>query len=190
VFAFIEMPIAVFHPCACALENLFTADEIDHAVDRIRMHTAESSDTLIERLPQHTVVIQSEPIPVYSSPPPREPEQKRPKTTDEYERPPPSMPSAYFSRPMVKASAPSVPGFVIGAPSTGPALDQLPNVQKGLCRFFNTVQGCQTGNRCRYVHKCSICGSDAHAAIFHDGSGPPDIPRQSFYQPFQGPFRP
>ena len=205
VFGFMEMPIALFLPSA-ALENIFTLPEIEESVQRLKnqLSSLNAADPLVERLHPPIQPVPLEVVSVYSSshdaipeplppPTPREPEFKRLRTEEPSSWPPqqpekiPSMPSAFFSRPLTKASSlPPVPGgFVIGAPSTGPALDQLPNVQKGLCRFFNTMQGCQSGSRCRYVHKCSLCGSEAHPAVFHD-RGQLEGPRQSFYPPIHG----
>jgi hypothetical protein len=169
VFAFMEMPFAVFQPPE-PLENIFTLEEILETVQEIKLNPS-LVDPLVERRKPVVATIPE----IYHAPVP--PEVKRPRIEVPPSPPPPSsMPSAFFSRPLVKTSAPMPGGFVIGAPSTGPALDQLPNVQKGLCRFFNTVQGCQSASRCRYVHKCSLCGNDAHSAVFHEA-----VPRPSFY---------
>ena len=80
--------------------------------------------------------------------------------------------SAYYSRSVPVGGPmgppPTMPSMVIGAPSSGPNIDHLPNPKKGACRFFNTVQGCQSGSRCKYIHSCSVCGSEEHPAMFHD----------------------
>ncbi len=67
----------------------------------------------------------------------------------------------------------SRPSFVIGAPSTGPSLNELPNPRKGSCRFFNTAQGCQQGRNCKFNHHCSVCGDEYHNAIEHYARPPP-----------------
>jgi len=66
-------------------------------------------------------------------------------------------------------SSSSVPPtkFVIGAPSTGPSIDQLPAPRKGICRFFNSAQGCQQGRNCKFSHNCSVCGSESHSGPEH-----------------------
>jgi hypothetical protein len=71
----------------------------------------------------------------------------------------------------------TMPSLVIGAPSTGPNIDQLPNPKKGICRFFNTSQGCQSGSRCRFTHACSQCGSEEHSIAFHED---PSVPRDYY----------
>ena len=64
-------------------------------------------------------------------------------------------------------SAWSRPNIVIGAPSTGPSVNDLPNPRKGSCRFYNTAQGCQQGQGCKFLHMCSVCGDESHNAIEH-----------------------
>jgi hypothetical protein len=105
-------------------------------------------------------------------------------------RPPPSEPvrqqpafynpmSAFYGRPTgAPAQAAPMPSLVIGAPSTGPNIEQLPNPKRGGCRFFNTAQGCQSGSRCKFAHSCSVCGSEEHGAIVHEPQQPP----QGFYR--------
>lgn len=91
--------------------------------------------------------------------------------------PPPGPPAtffnpmtAYYARPIGGPSA--MPSMVIGAPSAGPKIEELPNPKKGLCRFFNSSHGCQSGNRCRFIHACSVCNSEEHGSVFHDKPAP------------------
>jgi hypothetical protein len=109
----------------------------------------------------------------------------RPVGTSTSFRPPGSMPS--MTRPPMHAGPPSMmkppPGssgwssaaaskIVIGAPSTGPSMDQLPAPRKGICRFFNSAQGCQQGRNCKFSHNCSVCGSESHSGPEHYGGNP------------------
>ena len=35
---------------------------------------------------------------------------------------------------------------------------------KNVCYGFNSRDGCMAGDKCRFTHQCSQCGSSAHAA--------------------------
>ena len=135
------------------------------------------------------------------SPPPRESKRPREEESWSAERrwndpQPPVAPSwqppTHWGAPTYRQVAPvgnpSMPGLVIGAPSTGVTIDQMPNPKRGACRFFNMRQGCQGGSRCRYSHNCTVCGSEDHGATFHDQmdySAPPGYHPSS--QPPPGP---
>jgi hypothetical protein len=118
-------------------------------------------------------------------PPPIPREVKRMRSDDMLSAPtwqaPPSAPpqtwnpmSTYYSRPgSVSMGPPSaMPTLVIGAPSSGQNIDQLPHPKRGSCRFFNTVQGCQSGSRCKFLHTCAVCGSESHPAMYHENQQP------------------
>ncbi len=61
----------------------------------------------------------------------------------------------------------STQNIVIGAPSVGPSVDQMPNPKRGACKFFNLNVGCQSGPKCRFAHFCSVCGAEDHPAYMH-----------------------
>ena len=84
------------------------------------------------------------------------------------EPPKPQYPGMSYYTQVPQRPPSSVPNIVIGAPTTGPSMDQLPQPRRGPCRFFNTIQGCQSGSRCRFTHSCTVCGCDQHGAPFHD----------------------
>lgn len=92
------------------------------------------------------------------------------------EPPKPQYPGMSYYTQVQQRPPSSVPNIVIGAPTTGPSMDQLPQPRRGPCRFFNTIQGCQSGARCRFMHSCTVCGSDQHGAPFHD---PQRVPQPS-----------
>ena len=72
-----------------------------------------------------------------------------------------------YERPTAPPSS-AMSHMVIGAPSTGPNMDQLPAPKRGACRFFNSMQGCTSGSRCKFAHSCAVCGSEQHPAMHHE----------------------
>ena len=39
------------------------------------------------------------------------------------------------------------------------------DISQAVCRFFQRRWGCRTPGRCRYDHKCIICGDRSHGAV-------------------------
>ena len=65
----------------------------------------------------------------------------------------------------VHRNKPATSSLIIGAPSAG--IQPLAHPKRGMCRFFNSSEGCQSGQRCKFVHSCLVCGSEDHCVSFH-----------------------
>ena len=184
-FAFIEMPLPLMLNVG-PVENVFDPTDLT-----TRLNSLPSEDGSAIQAP----LVVEEPLPskpmrvvepvaaedpsltkVYQSfaqgaaPPPAPLPSPRPRSEPPVPPPQPAYVNpmtAYYGRPAAHPSAMS--SLVIGAPSTGSNIDQLPNPRRGICRFYNTSQGCQSGSRCRFTHACAVCGHEDHTSSFHEG---------------------